>query len=149
MFRTAFLAACLLLSTVLLPLRASTSPTSPSTSPGSALAEHMEGLKENLKGIAMALQGPDAERALRHVAEMQRIVLLAKLEIPPNLEEQPSADRDAHRVQFRKSLIAILQELAGMELDILDGEYEKALARIMGPLLQLRESSHERFKRAE
>ena len=113
------------------------------------LAEHMEGLKTNLKGVAMALQGPDAETALRHLAEMQRIVLLAKLESPPNLDEQPESERHAHRQEFRKSLVRVLQELAGMELEILDGDYEAAFARVTGPLYTLRESSHDKFQRAE
>ena len=144
------LATCVFLCVALLPSHARHSLNAEAISNrADGLAEHMEGLKANLKGIAMALQGSDAETALRHLGEMQRIVLLAKLESPPNLDEQPEREREAHTVKFRKGLVHVLQELAGMELELLDGEYEKAFARVTGSLYTLRESSHDKFKRAE
>ena len=150
MRRFLVLATCLFLCVAMLPSHASRSTVAePNAASADGLAEHMEGLKTNLKGVAMALQGPDAETALRHLAEMQRIVLLAKLESPPNLDEQPESERHAHRQEFRKSLVRVLQELAGMELEILDGDYEAAFARVTGPLYTLRESSHDKFQRAE
>jgi len=150
MRRSLALATCLSLGVALLPSYASRATVvEPRATSADGLAEHMEGLKTNLKGVAMALQGSDAETALRHLAEMQRIVLLAKLESPPNLDEQPEREREAHRAEFRKSLVRVLQELAGMELEILDGEYDKAFARVTGSLYTLRESSHDKFQRAE
>jgi len=143
-------ATCLFLGVLLLPSHAHRSTvTEPNFAPADGLADHMEGLKSNLKGVAMALQGSDAETALGHLGEMQRLVLLAKLELPPNLDEQPELARDAHAKEFRKGLVRVLQELAGMELELLDGEFEEAFARVTGSLYTLRESSHDKFKRAE
>ena len=115
-------------------------------SEGGVLLEHMKGLKKNLKGVAMSLQKSDSKQVLHHIAEMQRLVLLAKLEAPANLEEKPEDERESHSTEFRKDMIGLLQELAGMEIEVLDGELEKAFGRVTGSLYRLREAAHEKYQ---
>jgi hypothetical protein len=106
----------------------------------------MEALKTNLKAAAMALERTDTTGALKHIAEMQRLVLLAKLEVPANLEAKPDKQRDAYRAEFRKDLVRLMQELLGMELEVLDGDWEKAFGRVAGPLFRMREAAHEKYQ---
>ena len=146
MLRLTLSAACIALFLAALPARASRS-TTPDDS--EQLLEHMEGLKENLKGVAMSLQGTDTSATLRHVAEMQRLVLLAKLLAPSNLDEQPAADQDKHRVEFRSDLIGLLKELADMELEILAGKPADAFKRVTGSLYKMREEAHAAYQRSE
>lgn len=147
MLRSAVALSVLVLGLVLLSARPVRAPQDPEpVLAGGALLEHMEGLKKNLKGAAMAMQAQDGEKALQHVAEMQRLVLLAKLETPPNEEEKPEAERDAHRLAFRKDLIHLLQELAGMEVELLDEDWEKAFGRVTGPLFRMRTQAHDRYQ---
>jgi len=145
MLRSILVLSCSLLTLAFLPVGASHAPRGPVPAQGDLL-QHMEGLKKNLKGAAMALQASDDESTLRHIAEMQRLVLLAKLESPPNLEQQAVDERDAHRVGFRRSLALLLQDLAGMEVEILDGEREKAFGRVTTSLFRLREESHAKYQ---
>lgn len=133
----------------LITLLAASPPPSQSEAPvlaGGALLEHMEGMKEHLKGIAMGLQANDSPATLEHVAELQRIVLLAKLETPPNLDEQPESQRAEHRKQFRTDLARLLQELAGMEIDVLADDHEAAFARVAGALLSMRKDAHAKYQ---
>ena len=133
-----------------LPLLAAARPASaPKAPPAGELLAHMEGLKEHLKGVAMGLQAEDEAAVLEHVAEMQRLVLLAKLTTPPNLDQQPEKKRAAHRTAFRRDLALLLEDLVGLELDVLDGKPRKAFKRVTGSLFKLREAAHERYQRAD
>ena len=118
----------------------------PSATP---LRESMEGMKTELKGIATALQAREGSRALEHIAAMQALVLRAKLESPPNLDQVAEAERAAHRVRFRKDLILVLRELATMEEHVLDGDLDRAFASVVDPLHPLRERAHAAFQREE
>lgn len=116
----------------------------------SPLHEEMEGLKGNLKVLAAALRDPSQhEDALRSVAEMQRHVLAAKLLEPSNLEDVPAEGRAAHEVAFRRDLARLLGLLAELEIDLLDERIEDAKAKVAGPLLELRESSHDKYQKEE
>jgi hypothetical protein len=107
----------------------------------------MEGLKTHLKGAAMALQNPDdRDAALVHIAELQRLVLLSKLEAPSNLNEVPEEERAEHRASFRRDLALVLREFVEMEIHVLDGETEKAFARVIDPLYPMRETAHEKYQ---
>jgi hypothetical protein len=114
----------------------------------SALRVTMETMKTHLKGLAMALQRPDGrDAALGEVAELQRLVLAAKLESPPKLDDLPEADRAAHASGFRRELAAVLRELAELEIDLLEGRSEAAQARVRKSLFEMRERAHERYQR--
>ena len=62
---------------------------------------------------------------------------------------QPEAERDSHRVEFRKDLARLLAELAGMELEVLDGEWQKAFGRVTGSLYRMRMKAHEKYQLAK
>lgn len=116
----------------------------------SPLHEEMEGLKDNLKGLATALRDPSQhEDSLRFVAEMQRHVLAAKLLEPANIEDVPAEGRAAHEVAFRRDLAGLLGLLAELEIDLLDERIEDAKAKVAGPLLELRESAHDKYQKEE
>lgn len=133
---------------VLLPalLVARPSDPPPRQAPPESLLACMEAMKAELKGTAVALRAADPAIALEHVAELERFVLLAKLHDPANLAELPEADREAHRLAFRATLVGVLKELADLELDLLDGRTEDAAARIAGPLFRMRQEAHARFQ---
>ena len=138
---------CAVLALVLIVAAA---PGAPQDTPHQTpLLDCMESMKVELKGIAMSLQGKDEVKALEHIAAMQSLVLLAKLELPPNLDQIPEEGRAAHRVGFRKELIAVLKELAVMEEHVLDGDLEAAFKSVIDPLYPLRERAHEAYQRKE
>lgn len=148
MSKTSIRIACLVLGTALI-LSATRPPAVPEQEQPSALLEAMEGLKTHLKGTAMALQRSSRDEALENIAGMQRFVLLAKLEAPADLGEIAEEKREAHRTAFRKDLVLLLKELADMELDVLEGRYKKAFARVVDPLYPLREAAHEKYQKGE
>ena len=113
------------------------------------LLQAMEGIKTHMKGTAMALQGGARDEALKHIAEIQRLVLLAKLEAPANLTEVPEEKRAAHRTAFRKDIVVLLKEFADMEVDVLEGRFEEAFGRVIDPLYPYREASHDKYKKKE
>jgi hypothetical protein len=115
----------------------------------SALHGFMKGLKDQLKPAAAAVKAEDAAAALPPIAEMQRLVLLAKLEPPANLAEVAAGEQEAHATAFRRELATLLGELAQLEIEVLDGRFDEAMARIQGPLFQLREAGHDKFKKAK
>jgi hypothetical protein len=116
----------------------------------SSLRVTMESMKTHLKGLAMALQREDGrDAALGEVAELQRLVLAAKLETPPGLDGMPQGERAAHALAFRRELAAVLRELAELEIDLLEGRREAAQTRVRKSLFELRERAHERFQRGD
>ena len=111
------------------------------------LAAAMEEIKTNLKGLAMSLQDSVAqERALKHVAELERHVLSAKLEAPANLEQIAEEERAAHRIAFRRDMARVLGVLAELEVDLLEERHEDAFAKIIGPLYKMREAAHAKYQ---
>jgi hypothetical protein len=119
----------------------------PGAVPGEkTLEDVMQGLKEELKQLSAALEARKQEPALDAVGEMQRLVLLAKTHEPKNLNDTPKDGRAAHAVAFRKDLIALLRELTDLEVDVLDERYDTALAAVKGPLLEMREAGHKKYK---
>ena len=118
---------------------------------GAALGEKtledvMQGLKEKMKQLSAALEARKHDTALDAVGEMQRLVLLAKTHEPKNLSDTPKDGRPAQVVAFRKDLIALLRELTDVEVDILDERYDTALAAVKGPVVELREAGHKKYK---
>ena len=111
-----------------------------------SLKDVMQGLKEKLKQLSAALEAKKQDAALDAVGEMQRLVLLAKTHEPANLDDTPKAGRPAQVVAFRKDLIALLRELADVEVDVLDEHYDAALAKANGQVIQMRDAGHKNYK---
>jgi molybdopterin converting factor small subunit len=119
--------------------------------PGAVLGEKtledvMQGLKEKLKQLSAALEGKKQQDALVAVGEMQRLVQLAKTHEPKNLNDTPKAGRPAQVVAFRKDLIGMLRELADVEVEVLDEQYDAALAKVNGQVIQMRDAGHKKYK---
>jgi hypothetical protein len=108
----------------------------------------MEGLKGNLKKLRGALEagGKQAE-ALAAVASMQKHALEAKAGGPSNLAEKPEAERAAHALAYRREIAVLLGELAALEVEVIDGQDQAALARAKDRLITLRDGAHERFQK--
>ncbi len=110
----------------------------------------MEGLKANLKVLASSTPDPEQRgAALGAVAEMQRLVLLAKVEAPTNLAEKPEAERAAHTLAFRREMARLLGELAKIEVALCRDQPDEALAAIKTTLLELRDAGHAAFQPGE
>lgn len=110
------------------------------------LEEAMYGFKNHLKKLSRSLTPEARDEALEHLTEMQRIAVESKGLAPSNLDEVPEDKRAAHRDDFRKEMLAMLDELVGIEVDVLDGRFEKASERVRGPLLDIRNRSHDKFQ---
>lgn len=110
----------------------------------------MEGMRDALKGLATAIKDPAThEDALVHVADLQAHVLRAKMLEPSNLDEIPADQRPAHQTAFRRDMASLLGLLAEAEIHLLDGDAEAVGAMIRGPLMELRDGSHEKYQKAE
>jgi len=112
----------------------------------STLEDVMKGLKAQLKQLSSSLDGKKQDSALAAVGEMERLVLLAKTHEPANLNDTPKDGRPAKVVAFRKDLLAVLRELADVEVDILDEKYDAAAAKVSGPLTDMRDEGHDKYR---
>src|SRR5262249_28551928 len=123
-------------------------PGGPPPAPGQekSLKDVMKGLNANIKTLATACSSKARDPALAAVSEMERLVLVAKPFEPQNLSDTPEADRAQHVTDFRKDLLGLLKQLADLETEVLDGKFDAATARINGPLIDLRDESHDKYK---
>lgn len=115
--------------------------------PEDSLHDVMEAMKPLLKSLSTACAAKAKEPALAAVTEMQRLMLVAKVFEPTTLADTPEADRPALLLGFRKDLLRALKELADVELDVLDGNFDAATKRVETSLPDLRDEAHELYKK--
>ncbi len=110
-----------------------------------ALEEAMHGLKRHIRTLSKSAARPEAVgEALESVVAMQKITLDAKaLEAP---HKDGVEDRAAFATAFRADMARLLKELTEIEIDLLEGRHEKAGQRVTGALIQIRNSSHEKYQ---
>lgn len=119
----------------------------PSSRDDGELYKLMKSLKGHLKTLAGALQSPDTDEAsLAALSEMQVITIAAKRLLPTNLEDVPEAKRAAHTKAYKVDMARLLQELAAIEIDVLERRHSEAFERIKSGLLEMRESAHDKFQ---
>jgi soluble cytochrome b562 len=116
---------------------------------GGELEDAMYGLKNHLKKLSRALTPDTNAEALEHITEMQRIVIDAKGLVPSNLAEIPEAGRAKHQLAFRMEMLTLLTELIAIEVDVMEANYEGAMERLRGSLLEIRNRSHDKFQSEE
>jgi hypothetical protein len=121
-------------------------PPAPPTGEPADLEAVMNGLKDNAKLLNGALASEDSKVALNSVIEMERLAALAKKFEPNNMAGMAEADKPAHIVEFRKTLIALLKQLTDIEASVLDGKFAPALDMMKGPLMQMRDDAHDKFQ---
>mgnify|MGYP001160172777 CR=1 FL=1 len=145
------LASSLLAASVLLTVSVLVAaPSSQGQAPQStALASEMDAIKSELKGLAMTLRAAplDAAKALAHVHELEAHLLAAKRLDPPKLSELPEAERAAHLTEYRRDMVAALDLMLKLELDVLSGDAKSAFEKVSGPLFQHREASHGKYQK--
>ena len=112
------------------------------------LSDVMRGMKTQLKLLTEALQGPliSEPQALSALTEMQLLSIAAKRGDPPHMDELTPKRQITTRKAFKADLARLLQELAAMEIDVLEGHPEQAVARLRADLLPLRDAAHEKFE---
>ncbi|MFG0285143.1 MAG: hypothetical protein ACF8R7_12035 [Phycisphaerales bacterium JB039] len=112
------------------------------------LHEHMEAMEDHLKQVVEAVRAPDGslDTALEHIAGLQQRLLGAKLLTPESVTDAPAAEQDAMRRDFRRRLALALAELARVEAHLLEGDRDKALALLQGPLHQMEADGHDRYQ---
>lgn len=124
----------------------SSPPAAPSTD--EALDRAMVGLKDGLRSLSKSLADASlTEDSLKTLTEMQGHVMSVKDADPQNLEEVEEARRPAHKLAFRADMMRLMRELCEMEIEVCEGKHEDALARVMGQLVPLRNSSHEKYQK--
>jgi soluble cytochrome b562 len=112
-----------------------------------SLKDVMNGLKGNLKTLAASVAAKAKDPSVAAVSEMERLVLVAKTFEPQNMADTPEADRPQHLIDFRKDMLGLLKQLADLETEVLDGKFDDATKRIEGPLMDLRDESHDKYKK--
>ncbi|MFT7464199.1 MAG: soluble cytochrome b562 [Pseudohongiellaceae bacterium] len=121
--------------------------TVPSSSDESALEELMGDMKANLKTLSTALTTEGGEdTALTALNDMQVITITAKRGVPPHMSEVPKKDQAAHIADYKTQYARLLQELAAIEIDVLAGHADKAMARVRSGLLPVRNDAHDKFQ---
>jgi len=117
------------------------------TPDGPELHDLMRGLKKNLRTVGDALKDPAGDaQALEALGEMEVLLLAAKKMEPTNLPEVARDDREAHTVAFRADLARTLITTLEMEIAVLEGRRDAAAELLRGPLLELRNESHEKYE---
>ncbi|HEX5011326.1 MAG TPA: hypothetical protein VFY71_13090 [Planctomycetota bacterium] len=115
--------------------------------PVETLEDVMQDLKFGLKQLTTALEARKAPDALNAVGDMQRLVVAAKTHEPSNLPKSASKEeKAAQALAFRRDLIGVLRELADIEVDVLDAHLDQALEKVNGPLIQMRDAGHKKYK---
>ena len=119
-------------------------------SDGPDLQDLMGGIKKNMKIVGLSVEDPAANaRALAAVNEMEVMLLAAKTHGPPNLNEVPRADREAHAIAFRVDLAKTLIETLKIEIAVLEGRRDEAMDFLRGPLREMRDAGHEKYMPGE
>ena len=120
----------------------------PGTADEPALSDGMRAMKVQLKALTAALQGPliNEPQALSALSELQVLTIKAKRGDPPHIDEFAPKRQLATRKAFKTQLARLLQELAAIEIEVLNGEYAQAVVRIRSGLLPLRDAAHEKFE---
>ena len=115
--------------------------------PEASLLDVMDEMKARLKSLSASCTVKAQEPALAAVMEMQRLILVAKAFEPNTMADKPEAERPAHLTAYRKELLRTLKELADLEADLLDGNFDAATKRVETSLPDLRDEAHEQFKK--
>lgn len=139
-------AACLSLLFVALPAY---SQLAQSKGEESALAKLMDQTKDNMKLLGRSLGGEDLSAPLQHVAELQRLLLLAKLEKPANVDDLEEAEQPAHVLAYRKDMAMTLKVLLDLEIALLDDDKAAAMEMMKGPLNMAKKTGHKRYQKEE
>jgi hypothetical protein len=115
--------------------------------PEESLHDVMETMKDRMKSLAAACAAKSKDPALAAVTDMQRLMLVAKAFEPDTVADKPEAERPAFLVDYRKHVVRAIKELAEVELDVLDGNFDSATKRVETNLVDLRDESHDEFKK--
>ncbi|MCL4210801.1 MAG: hypothetical protein HRU76_02500 [Phycisphaeraceae bacterium] len=111
-----------------------------------SLHDRMEVLRNNLRSLARSVGDPAKQQeSLKLVAEMQKHIVAAKEQPAPKLDTLPAAEREPYGLAYRKAMTEVLEELARLEIDIIDRNAEQATKRIRENLVKMRDAAHEKF----
>ena len=121
--------------------------------PGGGLHDLMEDMKDNfrtvMRGLSAEAKGEgeaDSDALVAATAEMQRLLLLSKAEMPSNLEEIGEADRPAHITAFRIDMAKALISSLELEIKLLEGDHEGALELARNSLIKERDDGHDKYQ---
>ncbi|MEZ6318904.1 MAG: cytochrome b562 [Phycisphaerales bacterium] len=124
----------------------------PEHKPGNQqLHDTMEQMKDALKATGGILKDPEAplDDALKYVTQLEAAVVESKSMTPARVARLDQPERDIELREYQRTQAKVLGELVNLELALLDGDREAAAGVINGPLRELRQQGHERFKDPE
>ena len=109
------------------------------------LAQQMERIDDAMHKLKRAVRDPaQKDVCLTEVTNAQQACLAAKLLTPKMAPTVPEAERAAFVRDYRKGVVALLVEFTNLELALLDGATEKAVATYK-KLESMEDEGHNRF----
>jgi len=109
------------------------------------LAQQMERIDAALHMLKRGVRDPaQRDACLTEITNAQQACLAAKLLTPKMAPTVPEADRPAFVRDFRKGVAALLVEFTNLEVAVLDGETERAVA-LHKKLESMEDEGHNRF----
>lgn len=112
-----------------------------------SLHDQMEGVKVSFKALGGNFRTDGSnEEALKHIADLQKYILAAKLLAPEVIEEMPESQQAAAKLDFRRRLAEVLIDLSKVEIHLIDGDRDKAREVIAGSLKEKRNAGHDIYK---
>ena len=109
------------------------------------LAQQMERIDDALHKLKRAVRDPaQKELCLTEITNAQQACLASKLLAPKMTPSLPEAERATFVRDYRKGIAALLIEFTNLEVAVLDGETEKAVA-LHKKLESMEDEGHNRF----
>lgn len=115
----------------------------------SPLEERMHSMESALKALRRSLRDPARQSdSLASLAQLQADIVAAKSESPRMLPRVPEAERAKFVADYRREMLHTLELSVAVELALLDGKQEAALAAFE-ELRGLEDPAHARFTEEE
>ena len=110
----------------------------------------MKNLKKHMKPLSQSIaDAAKNDDTLKHLVEMQGLVLESKKFDPPTAEALKGEELAKHVNDYQADMTKLLVELATMELEVRAGDNAAAQARVKSGLVKMREDGHDKFQGEE
>ena len=113
------------------------------------LMEHMEVLKRHFRHLKEQVENPaHNEDSLARVQAMEMHAIEAKTLVPVKVQELPEAERARALLGFRKQMVRLVEELLALEVILLEGRNDEALAQLK-TVYEVMKQGREKYKKED